>query len=380
MPAERVTRADVTAFRLARHQLDLEPDSVGAADIALLDIGVQDTGHDGSSWALAVRGARQPSPDELVLAWTIRGAPHAYRRAEVAAVTTATAPLSEADAASRIYDAARPLRANGIAILDALVTVAKEMRSIAAKPVAKGEMSAELTARLGEPFLRACRPCNATHVWEQPFRLAALQAGLELEPGTSPPVLRRIPGVRPAPYKRLGSEADAAHHVVRGYLRFFGPAPLKAIAAYLDAPAADVKANLPDDVVEVDIERADPKQKRYLVADDLPVLQAASAERRVGVVRLVGSHDPYLQLRDRELLVDESARQKDLWRVIGRPGAVLVDGEVVATWRPRSSGKRLSIAVDPWTKLDAATRRAIDEQAQRLAAHRGVALAESAFA
>ncbi len=57
---------------------------------------------------------------DLVLAWTLRGAPHFYRRAEAAAVAAATAPRSEADAAKRIFDASKPLREAGVGADDAL--------------------------------------------------------------------------------------------------------------------------------------------------------------------------------------------------------------------------------------------------------------------
>ena len=50
------------------------------------------------------------------LAWTLRGAPHAYRRSEAAAVAAAVAPWSEADAAKRIFDASKPLRDAGIPV------------------------------------------------------------------------------------------------------------------------------------------------------------------------------------------------------------------------------------------------------------------------
>jgi hypothetical protein len=374
MAAVTVARADVIAFRFRRHHLDREPGSAAATAVDLLDLGVQDTGTDGSAWALAVRGARPAGPDDLLLAWTIRGAPHAYRRRDVAAVTVATAPLSEADAASRIFDASKPLRDHGIGALEALTTVARQMRDIARKPVAKGDLSSALTAGLDPPFLRFCRVCNATHPYEQTFRLAALQAGLELEPGTSPPVLRRIPGRRPAPYRRLGTAAAARFHVIRGYLRFFGPAPVKAIATYLDAPVRDVTANLPDDVVEVSVDGFDPKVKRYALVGDVDALAGAADRAATGVVRLVGSHDPYLQLRDRDVLVPATSRHKDLWRTVGRPGAVLVDGEVAATWRPRAAGKSLAIRLDRWTPIKRTIRAAVEQEAERLAAHRGLVL------
>jgi len=93
------------------------------------------------------------------------------------------------------------------------------------------------------------------------------------------------------------------------------------------------------------------------------------------VVRLLGPFDPWLQLRDRELLVPDEARRKDLWRTLGRPGGVVVDGEVAGTWRPRSSGRRLSLLVEQWRPLTARERAGLDDQAERLAAYRGVPLA-----
>ena len=67
------------------------------------------------------------------------------------------------------------------------------MRDVVTGPMAKGEVSAAVTALMDPPFLRFCRPCDTTHLYEMPFRLAALRAGLELEHGTSPPVLRPVP-------------------------------------------------------------------------------------------------------------------------------------------------------------------------------------------
>jgi Winged helix DNA-binding domain len=357
MDRMKVSREDVLRFRVRAQQLDRED---GRADAAVLDLGVQDTGPDGAAWALAIRGASVPVVD-LALAWTLRGAPHFYRRKEIAAVAAATAPWSEADAAKRIFDAARPLKAAGIPVLEALDVVAAEMRDIAAKPVVKGEMSTQLTVRLDEPYVRECRPCQAVHAYEQPFRLAALRAGLELEPDTSPPVLRRIPRWR-------GPAASVPEHLdpVRGVLRLLGPATPKLVAGYVDAPVAEVSARWPQDVegVEVDGRRLD------ILADDVPALSAAEAS---GVVRLLGPFDLFLQGRDRDLVVTDPAARKDLWRTIGRPGAVLAGDEIVGSWRPRASGRKLRLAVSIW---DGGQRPAgLDAEAERLAGFRGASFA-----
>lgn len=350
----RLSRADVMRFRVRVQELDRED---GRADAAVLDLGVQDTGPDGAAWALTIRGAAI-RPDELVLAWTLRGAPHFYRRSEVAAVAAATAPWSDTDAAKRVFDASRPLKAAGIPVLRALDTIAAEMRDIAVEPVPKGAMSTQLTARLDPPYLRDCTPCRTVHAYEQPFRLAALRAGLELEPGTSPPVLRRIPHWR-------GPAATVPDHLdpVRGVLRLLGPATPKLVAGFIDAPVREVTARWPEDAVpvEVDGDRLD------VLAEDAAALSGSAS---TGVMRLLGPFDLFLQGRDRELVVPDPAARKDLWRPLGRPGAVLARDELVGSWRPRVSGKRLRLAVSIWDGGEPPAGLAAE--AERLAAFRGL--------
>jgi hypothetical protein len=354
-----VTRRQVLGFRVRAQQLDR---AAGALeDTAVLDIGVQDTGPDGGLWALAVRGVDVSAltGDELATAWTIRGAPHLYLRSDLPAVAAATAPFSDADAGKRIYDAAKPLEAAGIPNLVALDTIAAAMRSIVTEPMVKGELSTRLTAVMDAPYVRPCVPCNAVHMWEMPFRLAALRAGLELQAGTSPPVLQPVPGLAPA------EEVPDRFDVVRAYLRLLGPATSRHVAGYLDAPLKDVQARWPADAVEVDVEG----ERRWLLSGDVDRLADPPA-----LARLLGPFDLFLQARDRPLLVDDAARAKDLWRTLGRPGGVLLDGEVVGTWRARRSGKGVAVTVAPWEPVPAAARAAIGEQAERLAAFRQLPL------
>ncbi|WP_100499758.1 winged helix DNA-binding domain-containing protein [Geodermatophilus chilensis] len=356
--AETLTRRQVLDLRVHAQQLG-RPSGV-PADTVVLDLGVQDTGPDGGLWALALRGVDPAAlhGDELTTVWTLRGAPHLYRRADLPGVAAATAPFSDADAGKRIYDASKPLQAAGIGNLEALDAVAEVMRSVVTAPMVKGEMSGRLTELMPEPYLRFCRPCDATHVHEMPFRLAALRAGLELEPGTSPPVLRPVPGLTPA-------ESVPPHlDVVRGYLRLLGPATPKLVAGYLDAPVKDVQARWPDDAVEVTVDG----ERRWLLAEDADRL--GDVPTTTGVF-LLGPFDPFLQARDRPLLVDDPARAKALWPVLGRPGAVLADGEVAGTWRPRKAGSSMTVAVQLWTPVP---REAVTAAAERLAAFRGVVL------
>lgn len=351
-----LTREEVLAFRVRAHQLDRDAGTL--ADTAILDVGVQDTGPDGALWALAIRGIDVSSlpGNELAMAWTLRGAPHLYRRADLGVVAAAVEPLSDADAGKRIFDASKPLKQAGIGNIEALDAVAAAMREIVTEPMPKGEVSTRLTAVMDEPYRRFCRPCDTIHLYEQPFRLSALRAGLELQPDTSPPVLQPIPGHRRA------SAVPKQYDVIRGYLRLLGPATPKQVSEFVDAPVKDIKAHWPDDAVQVTV---DGEQRWALELDDGPTADAT---------RLLGPYDLFLQARDRPLLVPDKDHAKSLWPVIGRPGAVLHGGELVGAWRPRKAGKKLRVAIEPWRRLTKATRTSIDEQAERLAAFRGVLL------
>lgn len=355
-----VTRSQVLSFRLRAQQLDRE--STALADVDVLDIGVQDSGPDGAMWALAIRGADVSALTgrELSKVWTIRGAPHFYRRKDLPSVAGAVEPFSDADAGKRIFDAARPLKAAGVGNLAALDVVAAAMRSLVTKPMAKGDVSGALSTTLDAPYLRFCRPCNTTHIYEMPFRLAALRAGLELQAGTSPPVLQPLGRFTPA------AKTSPRHDAVRAYLRLLGPATPKHVADYLDAPVKDVKARWPHDTIEVSVDG----ELRWLLAEDEDRLAVERA-----TTRLLGPFDLFLQAKDRPLLVADPARAKALWPVLGRPGAVLVDGEVAGMWRPRKSGKSLRILIELWRTTSPTLRKAVGAQAELLAAHRHVALA-----
>jgi len=369
-------RTEALAYRIGAQQLDRAMASRSFTDADILDFGVQDTGRDGASWALANRGVPVANAGELescpdlALAWTLRSAPHFYRRDELPDVLVATSPFSEQDAARRVINAGKPLQEAGIRTLDGLAEVATQMREVVTKPMVKGDVSTALTAKLAAPYLRYCGSCRATHSWEVPFRLGALYAGLELEPGTSPPVLRRIPGWprrAPGPADDPGSAPERLQPI-RNYLRFLGPAIPNHVAAFLDAPVAEIKAHWPEDAVQVSVDG----RKGWLLSDYDKVDQVDQGA--VGV-RLLGGFDLFLQCKDRDLIVPDKSRHKQLWPVLGRPGAVLSGFELIGTWRPKAAGSTFTLRLDLWETNTEAVLERIEAEAERLAAHRGLTLA-----
>jgi hypothetical protein len=90
-------------------------------------------------------------------------------------------------------------------------------------------------------------------------------------------------------------------------------------------------------------------------------------------------YDVYLQQRDRSTIVPDRTAHKQIWRIIGNPGVVLQDGEIVATWRPSKKGKRLGLSVERLGQAAPLDRAEIEAEAAQVAACRGAELSGVTF-
>ena len=364
-----VSREQVIAYRVLAQ--GLHRDTASLDDLAVLDIGVQEAMGHPAGLAFAARlpadvplgpGDLPVGPEQpLALAWTLRGAPHVHRRGDLDAVAGALWPLSEADATGRLNESGPSVKKAGIAALEQFRLAVDAMREVVTSPTAKGAASTEVTRRIPKPMRRDCRACKTQHISDSAMRLAAPAAGLEMEPGTAPPVLMPRPGAV------LPSRPDLAAigALAIGYLTLLGPANLGEFAGYLEARRADLKPAWPQDLAEVSVDGG----RAWLPAAQVELLRAAPEP---DVVRLLGPFDPYLQARDRSLIVPDKALHKILWPVIGRPGALFVEGEVAGVWRTKTSGKNLTITVEAFGPLRPKVWKKADAEAARVAEARGV--------
>jgi len=80
--------------------------------------------------------------------------------------------------------------------------------------------------------------------------------------------------------------------------------------------------------------------------------------------RLLPSGDAYYLLwaADREILVPDVMRRAELWTTRVWPGALLVAGEIVGTWR-RSAAE---VSIHVWGRLSRAEREAVEAEAMSL--------------
>lgn len=361
-----LTREQVIAHRVAAQGLHREATVAGS--LGVLDIGVQEAmGHPASvifAARLADASAAVPPVGpghQLALAWTLRGAPHIHRRADLDEVARALWPLSEEDARARLNETGPSIAKKGMSALVQFETAVAAMRDAVREPTAKGAVSTAVTRAIPEAMRRECRPCGIRHISDSAMRAAAPAAGLEIEPGTAPPVLLRREGAR----RPTAADPSAAAALALRYLTYLGPATDAEFAGYLDARRADIRAIWPTGVLtEIMVEG----KKAWLPSAQVDAVAAAPEP---AIVRLLGPFDPYLQARDRSLIVPDKAVHKALWPVLGRPGALFVDGEIVGTWRTKATGKKLTITVQAFAGIPKAAWTKVDDEAERVAQVRG---------
>jgi hypothetical protein len=354
-----VSRSQVLAYRVAAHGLDRRRRQVD--DLPVLGLGVQDTPPGSARLALSARLERVPDlSGEHSLVWSLRGAPHVHRADDLAGLARQLYPVSDTDAFKRLFDVSPALKRAGWGGLEAFAAAVGALRSVVTRPRPKGEASAAVTAALPDEFSVDCRVCKTRHVREQVFRLATLPAGLELEPGTSPPVLRPRPSRRAVPKRAAGTAG-----LVEVYLRLNGPAGPDEVAWFLQTSTPVARSVMPDGISEVRIDG----RPAWIPTDRLPALRRATP--RAGL-RLLPPSDGLVRVDDREILVPRAEHREVVYRTLGSPGTLLVDGEIAGTWRARTKGQRIAIDVMPFGALARARRSDLDAEAARVAALRGV--------
>ena len=154
---------------------------------------------------------------------------------------------------------------------------------------------------------------------------------------------------------------DARLELARRYLHVFGPATSATFAQWAGIrPAAGQSAfdALIAELMPVETELG----AAWILARDEPAFRARGGP--LAPARLLPSGDTHVLLQgaDRELLVPDPARRRELWTTRVWPGAVLVDGEIAGTWRRAQA----DVTIDAWRRLSRAQRDAVEAEAATL--------------
>jgi hypothetical protein len=154
---------------------------------------------------------------------------------------------------------------------------------------------------------------------------------------------------------------EARLELARRYLHVFGPGTAKGFGAWAGISPRQGRAAIDALVGSLTPVRT-PVGDGWILASDEPTFLAPAGP--AASARLLPSGDAYflLQGADRELVVPEADRRGRLWTPRVWPGAVLVSGEIVGTWRRADA----HLTVQPWQPLSRAEREAVETEARSL--------------
>jgi winged helix DNA-binding protein len=154
---------------------------------------------------------------------------------------------------------------------------------------------------------------------------------------------------------------NARVELARRYLHIFGPTSSTAFADWAGIGGAQGRAAFDALAAEL-LPVATPIGDRWVLASDEAPLR--ERPQPPAAARLIPSGDTYYLCWgvDRELLVPGPKQRGELWTSRVWPGAVLVDGEVVGTWRRANQ----DVSIQAWRRLSAAERGAVESEAASL--------------
>ncbi|MFG1996781.1 DNA glycosylase AlkZ-like family protein [Actinoplanes sp. NPDC048988] len=349
----------MTAYRIAAlglaERVDARP-----ADLPVLDLGVQEYTPGSARVALAARTSGPLADDRLITVWAARGAPHLHRRADLAALIKQLWPISDADATARIQSGQIP---EGMKLgVEAFRVTADAFREVVHGPMPRGEVSGEVSKRVPRALTYECRSCRARHIAGNVWQHSGLAGGVEVQSRGKDATLGPIPSAPPRP-----RENEGIGELILTYLRLLGPATPLEVGKYLGSSTAEMKSVWPvERLAEITVDG----KKKWLPVEAVDDLARAA---RADGVRFVPPMDALLQARDRDVLVPDRAQQKEVWRVIGNPGALLLDGEIVGVWRAKLAGrKRVDLTITAFDKVSAGRRKQVEAEAAEVARAREV--------
>lgn len=171
--------------------------------------------------------------------------------------------------------------------------------------------------------------------------------------------------------RALTPRPDAEPRLVRKFLHAYGPATPAQLAGWLGSSPAQARRlwrTVEGELAPVTVQG----RRGWMLGEDLDALTHAAPPAEP--LRLLGAHDPYLEGRDRALLLADTALQRKVWKTVANPNVVLWQGRVAGVWQTRTARDKLEIHGTLFEPLPPAENEKLEALAGEYAAFRGLTL------
>lgn len=164
---------------------------------------------------------------------------------------------------------------------------------------------------------------------------------------------------------------SADKELTRKFLHCYGPATVNAYMNWLGCSPKQAKRLWSS--VEDELEPVEAGGRIcYMLTEDMEALRGARKwEERL---LLLGAHDPYLELQDRTVILENQALHKTVWRTSANPGVVLKNGRIAGIWRQRTQKGNLDITVTMFEEPEEGEEKRLRLLTEEYAAFRSLKL------
>ena len=169
----------------------------------------------------------------------------------------------------------------------------------------------------------------------------------------------------------LAAESEALREAGRIFAKKFlhalGPSVPGDLAKWAGCPPRQAKrlwGLIAGELLPVCVEG----KTRYLLQEDGERLCHAEADPQQ--LLLLGAHDPYLDLRDRAVILADQSLQRLAFKTVANPGAILRGGRIIGIWTTRTQSARLRIKLTLWETASSPELARLKALAEEYAAFR----------
>ncbi len=141
------------------------------------------------------------------------------------------------------------------------------------------------------------------------------------------------------------NNGDPEHKLVRKYIHCYGPASIDGLRTWLGCSSAQAERMWLTVIHEIE-PVSFAGEVRYILSDDKKMIAAPPPIERK--IHLLGGHDPYLGLHDRDVILDDRVRQRQIWQTVSTPGVLLSQGKIAGMWKSNKKGSGLVVEISLW--------------------------------